>query len=277
MIEPARRDDAFIEDVEACRGQPGLRIWWLGQSGFLVQYEEGHLLVDPYLSDSLTAKYAGTATPHDRMTRRVIQPERLSFVDVVTVSHHHTDHLDGDTLPLVLAGGATLLVPAGCESLARVRAGRPPDLALATGESATVGVFDLRAVPAVHEGAPEANGYIVHAGPFSIYHAGDTVRDERLDEAVGQFDIDVALLPINGRLGNMSGPDAARFAATIGARLVVPCHFEMFRFNSASPEAFASECAALNQPYTALRAGERLTVGSGAGNAPPQNRGRASS
>ena len=32
------------------------------------------------------------------MTERVVAPERLNFVDVVTSSHNHTDHLDGETL-----------------------------------------------------------------------------------------------------------------------------------------------------------------------------------
>ena len=58
MIEPQLADDAFLADVEAARGDPGLNLWWLGQSGFLIQHEGRHLLVDPYLSNSLTRKYA---------------------------------------------------------------------------------------------------------------------------------------------------------------------------------------------------------------------------
>ncbi|MGZ9225209.1 MAG: hypothetical protein ACXW4M_06595 [Anaerolineales bacterium] len=49
-------------------------------------------MIDPYLSDSLTKKYAGTNKPHVRMTERVIAPEWLDFVEVVTSSHIHTDH-----------------------------------------------------------------------------------------------------------------------------------------------------------------------------------------
>jgi L-ascorbate metabolism protein UlaG (beta-lactamase superfamily) len=29
-------------------------LWWLGLSGFLIQWQGHHLLLDPYLSDSLT-------------------------------------------------------------------------------------------------------------------------------------------------------------------------------------------------------------------------------
>src|SRR5687767_8651168 len=96
MIKPVLQDDAFLADVARSRDDlsVGFRCWWLGQSGYLVQYNGFHLLIDPYLSDSLTAKYAETAKPHVRTTARVVDPEKLSFVRLVTSSHSHTDHLD---------------------------------------------------------------------------------------------------------------------------------------------------------------------------------------
>src|SRR3989454_9109715 len=99
MIKPLLRDGAFIADVTAAEDDlQHFHLWWLGQSGFLLQWQGKHLLFDPYLSDSLTKKYASTDKPHVRMTERVIAPERLSFIDVVTSSHNHTDHLDAETL-----------------------------------------------------------------------------------------------------------------------------------------------------------------------------------
>ena len=112
-IEPFLADDAFLADVEQARDEPGLHIWWLGQSGFLVQIDGEHLVLDPYLSDSLTEKYAGTDTPHERDHGAVVGPERLAFVDVVTSSHHHGDHLDAGTLPHILAGSAAFVCAAG--------------------------------------------------------------------------------------------------------------------------------------------------------------------
>ena len=75
-----------------------MHLWWLGQSGFLIHSGDAFALIDPYLSDSLTKKYAATDKPHVRMTERVIAPEKLDFIDVVTSSHNHTDHLDAETL-----------------------------------------------------------------------------------------------------------------------------------------------------------------------------------
>src|SRR5687767_159151 len=75
MIRPVLQDDAFIQDVQqAAHDLQDLHLWWLGQSGFLVQWQGRHVLLDPYLSDSLTHKYADTDKPHVRMTEIVVVP-----------------------------------------------------------------------------------------------------------------------------------------------------------------------------------------------------------
>lgn len=260
MIRPALSNDEFLADVDAARQEPGMHLWWLGQSGYLVQVDGEHLLLDPYLSDTLSERFAGTRTPRERVTERITDPGRLAFVDVVASSNCHGDHLDPGTLPLVLARGAALVCPAGGEALAAERANRSPDAVLAPGDEVTIGGFRIEAVRAYHESAPEAVGYVVRNGPFSLYHSGDTRRVRGIAEAVAPHAVDVALVAANGKHGNMNGADAARLAYEAGARLAVPCHFEMFRCDSASPARFVAECVRLGQEYRLLDAGERLTV-----------------
>jgi L-ascorbate metabolism protein UlaG (beta-lactamase superfamily) len=255
VIEPLRSDDALLADVEAA----GDGLWWLGQSGFLVKHAGRHLLLDPYLSDSLTRKYADTTTPHERISRRVIAPERLGFVDVVTSSHNHTDHLDGETLAPILEGGAQLLCPTVNKEFARERLGREPDVTIAHGETATVAGFEIRSVPAAHTDlAPQYSGYVVRAGETTLYHSGDTLLVDGLERPR----VDLALLPINGALGNMDAHAAARFAHEMHARVAVPCHYDMFAFNTADPADFTAACDRLGQPHHVLRLGEGLSFAS---------------
>src|SRR3954464_11134586 len=145
MIQPLLRDDAFLASVAEGRaaGDGALRIWWLGQSGFLVQYQSSHLLLDPYLSDSLTKKYAGTDKPHVRMTERVIAPERLGSIDVVTSSHNHTDHLAADTLGRVVAmtPPPRFVFPAANRQVVHERTGGAHLHGLGRGETRPTGVF----------------------------------------------------------------------------------------------------------------------------------------
>jgi L-ascorbate metabolism protein UlaG (beta-lactamase superfamily) len=269
VIEPQLRDDAFLASVETgCQSVDStLRIWWLGQSGFLVQWEGAHLLLDPYLSDSLTEKYAATDKPHVRMTARVIAPERLDFINVASSSHCHTDHLDAATLiPLLRANPCMkLIVPEATRRFVaeRLQVDEQVPIGLAIGESVRVDPFTFTAVPAAHETlSPEYAGYIVQAGAFTIYHSGDTVLYEGMVDWLRRCSVDIALLPINGRApqrrvaGNLSGREAAQLAKEIGARVVVPCHYEMFEFNTASPDDFVNACESLSQPFHVLQAGE---------------------
>lgn len=275
MIQPALSDDAFLADVAAARANrvaAQLFVWWLGQSGFLVCYEGECLLFDPYLSDSLTRKYARSDKPHVRMTARVVDPARLDFIRVVTSTHNHTDHLDAETLgPILSASPAAKLVLAAANAgFAAQRLGAAADgrvVALTETEGARIGKFTCEIVPAAHEErAPEFVGFVVSAGPFRIYHSGDTIMFPGMVERLRPLEVDLALLPVNGRApdrrvaGNLSGIEAARLAHAIGARWVVPCHFEMFEFNTASPEPFVAECARLGQRGVALRAGARWTL-----------------
>jgi L-ascorbate metabolism protein UlaG (beta-lactamase superfamily) len=228
----------------------GVHVWWLGQSGFLIGSAGRHLVVDPYLSDSLTAKYEGTETPHVRVTPRAVEPGRLSFVDVVLSTHGHTDHLDEETLRAI---GAPLVAPARIVELARKRSGGEVT-GISEGEVVEVAGFAIQAVPAVHPGE-HCVGYEITAGIRRLYHSGDTTWVDP-----GVRGVDVALLPINGKLGNLDGPGAARLAQTVEAALAIPCHYDMFEFNTASPDAFVAECERLGQPYRVLRQGERLTL-----------------
>ena len=98
LIEPLLSDEALLADIEAADPGDGLVLWWLGQSGFLIKHRLGRILLDPYLSDSLTKKYENTDKPHRQMTRRAVSPSLLRDIQLVTSSHNHTDHLDADTL-----------------------------------------------------------------------------------------------------------------------------------------------------------------------------------
>ena len=269
MIQPALQDEAFLANVRSAnRDDDHFRLWWLGQSGFLVQWQRRHLLLDPYLSDSLTKKYAATDKPHIRMTERVVDPARLDFIDVATSSHNHTDHLDGETLGSLLKANPRLMMVAPEANrefiAARLGTDRTFPVGLRDGESVTVGSFRFSAVPAKHEEvSPECLGYVVEFGPWRIYHSGDTLLYERMADRLRPFAIDVALLPINGRAperrvaGNLSGAEAASLAKLMGARMVIPCHYEMFEFNTADPAEFIRTAESIGQPYRVLQCGER--------------------
>jgi len=275
VIRPFQSHDALLADIHASdRRNGGFRLWWLGQSGFLLQWQGIHVLLDPYLSDSLTKKYSQTDKPHVRMTELVVDPARLSFVDIVTATHSHTDHLDAETLSPILAANSRvkLVIAEANRTFVADRLKIDASVAIGLDDGTSVEISGIRfsGIASAHEaldrdecGRAKYLGYVLQFGGWTIYHSGDTVRYEGMSERLRPFKIDVALLPINGRAaerrvpGNLFGREAAELARDIEAKLVIPCHFEMFEFNTASPVEFVDQCRKLGQPFKVLRCGEQ--------------------
>jgi L-ascorbate metabolism protein UlaG (beta-lactamase superfamily) len=275
VIQPLQSHDGLLADIHTSNQHDGtFRLWWLGQSGFLLQWNGIHILLDPYLSDSLTNKYSETDKPHVRMTELVIDPARLSFADVATATHNHTDHLDAETLCPILARNPNLklVIPEANRAFVAERLKIDSTIPIGVDDGRSVELCGIRfsGIASAHEaldrdehGRAKYLGYVLQFGGWSIYHSGDTVRYDGMAEKLRQFKIDVALLPINGRAaerripGNLFGNEAAQLAKDVGAKLVIPCHFEMFEFNTASPQKLIDECQRLNQPFKVLRCGEK--------------------
>lgn len=279
MICPVQSHDALLADIHAANRKDGnFRLWWLGQSGFLLQWDGVHVLLDPYLSESLTRKYSQTDKPHVRMTELVVDPVRLSFVDIAASTHNHTDHLDAETLGPILAANPNVKLVIGeanREFVAqRLKSDPAKPIGLDDGTSAEISGIRFHGVASAHEalerdeqGRSKYLGYVLEFGGWRLYHSGDTVRYEGMAEKLRPFQVDAALLPINGRKperrvpGNLFGREAAQLAKDIQAKLAIPCHFEMFEFNTAPPDDFIEECRVLNQPFEVLQCGQQWRSG----------------
>ena len=276
MKTPILKDRAFLDSFEAAPPQTDqFDLWWMGQSGFLIKWQGRGLLFDPYLSDSLTAKYAETDKPHVRMVERIIDPAKLTGIAAVTSTHNHTDHLDAETLHSLLSANPNLqlVLPEANIEFAEQRLGaKLPDLVgLDEGKMVQVAGFEFHAVAAAHNeikqdssGRNQFLGIIVKFADWTIYHSGDTLWHEGLVPTLLEHNVDIAFVPINGNkpersvAGNLNGTEAAALAKAIGARLAIPHHFDMFSFNTETPDEFKTACERLGQPYKVLQNGQHL-------------------
>lgn len=276
LIPALKKDEALIAEMDSLlHHEQHFHLWWLGQSGFLLQWKGQRLLIDPYLSDSLTKKYEHTDKPHIRMSERVIDPELLKNISIVTSSHNHTDHLDAETLIPILKNNPEMdfIIPEANRAFVaeRVQCDIHFPLGLNAGQSITVGDFSFHGIPASHneierdeKGNCRFMGYVIEFGNWKIYHSGDTLLFDGMEAILQHFKVDIALLPINGDdparrvAGNLNTKEAAELGKSIEAKLVIPCHYDMFRFNTANVKEFEKEAANINQSYKTLRQGEKL-------------------
>lgn len=280
MIKPLNQGEPLATEIRQAKANGNTKefdVWWLGQSGFLIQWNMKCLLFDPYLSDSLTKKYAGTNKPHERISELVIEPHLLDCIDIVTSSHNHTDHLDAETLlPLLkLNPKIQFVIPEANRSFVANRVKRDSNfpIGMNDGEEKTVDEFIFHGVPAAHneierddKGRCKFMGFVVKFGKFTVYHSGDTLWYDEQVNILKPFTVDVAFLPINGNdpsrgvAGNLNSKEAASLGKEINARLVIPHHYDLFKFNTADVYEFEKEANLIKQPYRVLKLGEHIRL-----------------
>lgn len=276
LIKAVKKDHELVQEMDSLSGdEKNFHLWWLGQSGFLLQWKRKRVLLDPYLSDSLTKKYAATEKPHTRMSERVIDPALLRSISIVTSSHNHTDHLDAETLIPVLENnpGIQFIIPeANREFVAeRVKCKNEFPIGLTDGKSVTIDEFTFHGIPAKHNeierdenGNCRYLGYVIEFGDYKIYHSGDTLWFDEMVDILTPFSLNIALLPINGNdparkvAGNLNCQEAAQLGKAIGAGCVIPCHYDLFTFNTADVKEFELEADKIIQPYKVLRGGGKF-------------------
>ena len=276
LIPAIKKDEDLLAEMDSfLTDSDQFYLWWLGQSGFLLQWKKQRVLIDPYLSDSLTKKYAATDKPHTRMSELVIRPDLLKNISIVTSSHNHTDHLDAETLiPLFKNNpGIKFIIPEANRDFVTQRVGCEKNYAVGLNDrqQVTMDGFTFHGIPARHNeierdktGHCKYMGYVIEFGDHRIYHSGDTLWFEGMVGLLKPFAVDVALLPINGDkperkvAGNLNGKEAAQLGKVIDAKTVIPCHYDMFTFNTADVNDFIEEAKKINQPYKILKGGEKF-------------------
>ncbi|MGZ5299244.1 MAG: MBL fold metallo-hydrolase [Actinomycetota bacterium] len=226
---------------------------WFGQASFAAHGGGVTVLFDPFLS------------PYDgRLHDSPLAPEEAVGIDVVFCSHEHVDHLDVPSIGAIAnaSPGAVFVVPSPIVDMvteAGVPAGRV--IGLQPDGPTDVGGVSVRAVPACHGvtmddaygfgetlsgGLVRFLGFVVDIGGVRIYHAGDTIHFDGMEQTLAGLGIDVALLPINGRdaereergiVGNLDHREAAWLGSSIGAGVLVPMHYDLFARNLGFPGA----------------------------------------
>jgi L-ascorbate metabolism protein UlaG (beta-lactamase superfamily) len=205
-----------------------VEIRFLGHACFELTEGDTRVLVDPFL----------TGNPKAAAAASEVEPTHIFL------THGHADHW-GDVVDIAKRTGAQ------CVAITEL-AGELGDHGVEKTTDPNLGgtvEFDggsVRLVPAWHTSTTPGGtintpaGLVINLGGKTVYHLGDTAlfSDLRL---VGERDrLDVALVCIGGHY-TMDRHDATIAAELIGARTIIPCHYDTFPLIESDAPAFKSD------------------------------------
>ena len=203
-------------------------IRFLGQSCFELTDGDKRVLIDPFLSGN--PKAAATADE--------LEPTQI------LLTHGHADHY-GDIVDIAKRTGAPVativevaneLTEQGVENVSDPNLGGTVE-------------FDggwVRLVPAWHTSTtPNGTvctpaGMVIGFGGKVVYHLGDTALFSDLALVKERDEIDVALMCIGGHY-TMDRHDAVKAAELVGAKQVIPCHYDTFPPIETDAQAFKAD------------------------------------
>lgn len=188
--------------------------------------------------------------------------------DTILITHAHGDHV-GDGPAIAARTGATLITVnelanylSASAEIANVVGGNHGGTIPFEGGSAKFtqawhsSSYEVES-GVVAPGVPA--GFIVRYGGVTIYFAGDTALFGDM-ALIGEEGIDVAVLPIGDKF-TMGPADAVRAAKLVGAKTVVPSHFNTFPAIAQDGEAFAAAIAEkTSSSAVVLKPGESFTI-----------------
>jgi L-ascorbate metabolism protein UlaG (beta-lactamase superfamily) len=205
-----------------------MEIRFLGHAAFELRDGDTTVLIDPFL----------TGNPKAAVAAEELSPS------AILLTHGHIDHI-GDTVPIAKRSGAEVVavVEIANELTADgVQNVSDPNL----GGTVERDWGWVRLVPAWHTSTTPkgtANvpaGLVVGFGGKVIYHLGDTALFSDLQLVGRRQPIDVALMCIGGHY-TMDRVDAVEAARLVGAKQVIPCHYDTFPPIATDAQAFKAD------------------------------------
>jgi L-ascorbate metabolism protein UlaG (beta-lactamase superfamily) len=220
-----------------------VRLTHIGGPTVLIEVDGWRLLTDPTF-DAPGRRYDfGWGTSSRKTAGPALPIGDLGPIDAVLLTHdHHADNLDDTGRTLLPTVGVVVTTVSGAARLGRGARGLRP-WATTRLESRDRRPIEITATPCRH-GPPLSRGIVGDVIGFALHPpgrrtgalwiSGDTVLYGGVRQVAERFEIDTAILHLGGVRFPITGPlrytmtadDAVELCRLIGARVVVPVHYE---------------------------------------------------
>jgi L-ascorbate metabolism protein UlaG (beta-lactamase superfamily) len=204
-----------------------MEIRFLGHAAFALSEGETTVLIDPFLTGNPKAAIAAQDVA----------------ATTILLTHGHPDHV-GDVVDISKRTGAPVV--AITELAAELSEDGIETFNPNLGGTVKFDWGWVKLVPAWHTSTtPKGTvntpaGLLVNFNDKIIYHLGDTCLFSDLELVGRRNPIDVALMCIGGHY-TMDSVDAVDAAGRVGAKTVIPCHYNTFPLIETDEQAFKSD------------------------------------
>lgn len=253
----------------------GLKVTYLGQCGFLLDFGHTRIVTDPYLSDYVDQNFFTAETPWRRLYPA---PTGLASLkpDGVLISHSHGDHLDPWTLQTYVSGGGKALIAVPAPERGYVDGFAAGQVIQSRAEeSFMIGPVKITPIACAHTQlhTDEAGrfyelSYLIECGDARVFFGGDMSLYDGLKTRIAAARPTLLLLPVNGAdkartdkgiIGNIDHVQAAALAASLHTAYI-PMHHDLYAINGCSKEDILKAAHEMGAEAIILKPMEALEV-----------------
>lgn len=226
MRDVAYWPKTFLDEIERSTPSAGVRFFALGGPSFVYRTPQTTIWIDPYFygtpDDAVPDAYRATAIP--------INPDEVTFGDVIISTHDHVDHCHQGTLLPMLRNTAALCVaaPSSADKMREFGIPEARVRRVAPGEVFQIRDVEFRVYGSHDPGEPRAVTFVLTAGGVSLFVSGDTSDGPTLAQVGAENQLDYALLAF-GRTWYMDEAQLLAVARKLRPKALLPFHWEFWR------------------------------------------------
>ena len=221
-----------------------LTVAWLGHASFLINFFGTRILIDPVLNSHIGITPIGNLTiGPKRYIASALNSDEVGPIDLLLVSHAHTDHFDYPTLrklqsPQTLAITAKNTLPLW--NGMKFRAVEE----MHWQDSKSFAEVKVKAIEGKHWGARipwrkgmEANSLLLSKNGVNLFFGADSGYTELIKQQLSGIPIDLAIMGIGAyspksfESKHATPEQAWKMAEEISAKWIIPMHWGAFKLS----------------------------------------------
>ncbi|MCB8817312.1 MBL fold metallo-hydrolase [Desulfosporosinus shakirovi] len=217
---------------------------WLGHASFLINFFGTRILIDPALNSNIGITPLGDLTiGPSRYIASALSSDEVGAIDLLLVSHAHTDHFDYPTLRKFQSPNTSVVTAKNTSPLWKGMKFKSIE-EMHWQDSKSLAGVTVKAIEGKHWGARipwkkgmEANSLLLSKNGINIFFGADTGYTELIQQQLSGVPIDIAIMGIGAyspksfEAKHATPEQAWKMAEEMSAKWIIPMHWGAFNLS----------------------------------------------